>query len=342
LTAPLPGPDPCGPNLEYDPDFLALERAERGRPEQVSGNAVKAGEAPNWNDVKERAQSLLGRSRDLRVAMSWVRASLHTEGFAGLASGLHVIRRLLEDRWETVHPQLDAEDHDDPTSRINSLVGLASSDGLLKVLRETPVVASIAVGRFSLRDIRFASGKQPVPADLEDPPQQVQIDAAFKDAKLPALEETAAAVSAALGDLRAIDRLLVDKVGAAAPDLEPLTTDLTDLDELLTAKLRARGVRSAVAAGAAEAAEISATGIARVAATASMDGGEVASREDVVRQLDRICDYYRRCEPSSPLPLLLQRAKRLVAKDFMTILRDLAPSGVAEAESIGGVEKDND
>jgi type VI secretion system protein ImpA len=68
----------------------------------------------------------------------------------------------------------------------------------------------------------------------------------------------------------------------------------------------------------------------------------VTSRDEVVRQLDRLCEYYRRYEPSSPLPLLLQRAKRLVAKDFMEIIRDLTPSGLPEAESLRGVVKEDD
>ena len=64
--------------------------------------------------------------------------------------------------------------------------------------------------------------------------------------------------------------------------------------------------------------------------------GDISSRDDVVRILDKICEYFRRNEPSSPVPLLLQRAKRLVAKDFMDILKDLTPDAVAKMETIGG------
>ena len=60
------------------------------------------------------------------------------------------------------------------------------------------------------------------------------------------------------------------------------------------------------------------------------------TREDVIRALDKACRYYESHEPSSPVPLLLKRAKRLVAKDFMEILRDLAPEGVSQAEKISG------
>ncbi len=47
--------------------------------------------------------------------------------------------------------------------------------------------------------------------------------------------------------------------------------------------------------------------------------------------------YFRMNEPSSPMPMLLQRAKRLVTMDFMEILRDLTPGGVPQAEVIAGV-----
>ena len=75
------------------------------------------------------------------------------------------------------------------------------------------------------------------------------------------------------------------------------------------------------------------------AAPAARVDGEIRTRDDVVRTLERLCDYFRKHEPSSPVPLLLQRAKSLVAKDFLAILRELTPDGVAQAEVIVGVEK---
>jgi type VI secretion system protein ImpA len=59
-----------------------------------------------------------------------------------------------------------------------------------------------------------------------------------------------------------------------------------------------------------------------------------------MRRLDEVCDYYARCEPSSPVPLLLRRAQRLVGKTFLDLLRDLAPGGVSEMEVISGVPEE--
>jgi type VI secretion system protein ImpA len=335
FTTPLTDANPSGPNLEYDVDFLALERARQGRPEQVMGDSVNPAEEPDWPQVRERAEALLGRTRDLRVALTLTTALLQIEGLAGLAAGLSIIKGLLEGQWDTVHPQVDADDANDPTLRVNSLVGLASADGLLKALRETPLVHSKLLGRISLRDIRIASGKLAAPAGLADPPKQVKIDAVFLDADLKDLQAAAAAVATAVDGAAAIDRVLVDKVGARAPELKPLILDLTDIKRVLTDKLAARGGISLPVEDGTSAAATNGVGLTPGAAG-------VGSREEVVRQLDRLCEYYERCEPSSPVPLLLQRAKRLVSKDFLEIIRDLTPEGLAQAESIGGVVKKSD
>jgi type VI secretion system protein ImpA len=335
FLTPIDPAQPSGPNLEYDSDFQTMERARRGKPEQQMGAKTISAEPPDWPQVVDLAQSLLARSRDLRMAVPLTEAMLRTQGFPGLAAGLALIQGLLERQWDTLHPQLDADDDNDPTFRVNSLLDLVSADGLLKVVRESPVVRSKTLGRFGLRDFQIAAGKlKPAAGAPGEPASQAQIDAAFLDADLEGLQEEATAVSAALDDVTAIDRLLIDKVGSQAPEFKPLVLDLSELRRVLTEKVTARGGAAGMPGGTNDAPAGSPGG-------AVVGSGEIRSREDVTRAIDRVCEYYRRHEPSSPLPLLLQRAKRLVSKDFLDIIRDLTPSGVAEAESIGGVEKSN-
>ncbi len=339
FTTPLTDGDPSGPNLEYDPDFMALERASQARPEQVIGDSVKPGQEPDWRDVTERAEALMDRTRDLRIAVALTHAWLRTRGLEGLAAGLGVIKGLLEGQWDSVHPRLDADDDDDPTLRVNSLLSLASADGLLKALREVPLVSSKTLGRFNLRDIRIASGKQAA-SGTADPPKPIQIDAAFRDADLAELQASAAQIALALDTLAAVDALLVDKVGSQAPELKPLVLDLTEIKHIIATQLAARGVGAASADGAVDAANGAGASATGGAADRTVAGrGEIESREDVVRQLDRLCEYYSRHEPSSPIPMLLRRAKRLVSKDFMAIIRDLTPAGIAEAELLSGAEQ---
>ncbi len=64
--------------------------------------------------------------------------------------------------------------------------------------------------------------------------------------------------------------------------------------------------------------------------------GEIGSRADVVRVLDKICEYYERFEPASPVPMFMKRAKRLVTMSFVDVIKDLAPDAMARIEVFAG------
>ena len=60
------------------------------------------------------------------------------------------------------------------------------------------------------------------------------------------------------------------------------------------------------------------------------------------KQAIKIIEYYKKNEPSSPVPVLLRRAKALVGADFMTIIKDMAPNGVENVEVVGGAQAHED
>jgi type VI secretion system protein ImpA len=67
--------------------------------------------------------------------------------------------------------------------------------------------------------------------------------------------------------------------------------------------------------------------------------GAIKTREDAVRALDAVSDFFRRHEPSSPIPLLVDRAKRLVSKDFLEVLAEVAPEALGQARAAGGLRQ---
>ena len=69
--------------------------------------------------------------------------------------------------------------------------------------------------------------------------------------------------------------------------------------------------------------------------------GPVTSRHEVVAALDRVLDYYSLHEPSSPVPLLVGRAKRLVSMTFLDAIKELAPGGLKELQAVSGVGDDS-
>jgi type VI secretion system protein ImpA len=315
-----------GENLEYDPAFSELVRLAQGKAEQQMGDAVVAAEEPDWRAVRGKALELLARSKDLRLAVYLTRALMRTDGVAGLRDGLALTHGLIERHWETVHPQLDPEDGNDPTMRVNTLVALRDEDALLRALREAPLVASRAMGRFSLRDVLVATGQLPPPSSDDPPPDTAAIDAAVMDTDLESLQATGAALTAAHELAGAVEMALTEKVGVGqAADFSELSNLLKQASKVVNEWLLRRGVGVEAADGEA----------AGPGGERSMTGA-INSREDVLRAIDRVCAYFAQHEPSSPVPLLLKRAKRLVSKDFLEILRDLAPDGVPQAEAIRG------
>src|ERR1700674_4946780 len=87
LLAAIAPDSPCGPALEYDPDFMALYQAGRGNPEQQFGSTIVPAEEPDWTNVRKRSEALFPRTKDLRVAVLLLRALAKNANFAWLAEG---------------------------------------------------------------------------------------------------------------------------------------------------------------------------------------------------------------------------------------------------------------
>jgi len=337
LLEPISEESPCGDDLEYEPEFGELERTAQGKPGHEIGEPGREKkippEPPNWNEVFDAAEALLMRSKDLRIATHLAHASLNLDGLVGLAAGLDLINKMLQQYWDDLHPELDAEDDDDPTLRINCLAPLNGQGEFLASLDRAVLVSSKTLGRFSMRDIRLANGEISLPEDDETAiPDPSHIEAAFLDCEQEELTGNAEAVSQCMDFISNLEEFARDQVGTEfAPDLGALTTELNAIHGKLREQLARRGVELEPAEGGTE-------GTADAPASVP---GEIRSRDDAIRVLDRVCEYFRKNEPSSPVPLLLQRAKRLIAKDFMEILRDLTPQGVSEAEMIGGLDRED-
>ncbi|HEV2677053.1 MAG TPA: type VI secretion system protein TssA [Aliidongia sp.] len=319
---------PCGENLEYDPVFNALEQASKGKDEQQFGTTVIPGEEPDWVEVRRLALELLERTKDLRIYDQLLRASLRLESMNGLAAGLSLVRKVLDQYWDGLHPQLDPDDDLDPVARVNIIAGLCDGSSFLRPVREAPLVASRTFGRFGLRDVTEEGKSDPA-----------AVNAAFLDVAVETLQETAESVRSAIEDVRGIEEVITDKVGSSnAPDLSALGGVLKEIYRVLQARLSARGV-GAEEAGGAEGEEETAEGGEGAPARGAAGGGvpgQLSNRDDVLKTLDRLCEYYARFEPSSPVPILLQRAKRLVPLSFMDILQNLIPDAVTMAQIYNG------
>ena len=321
LLAPLSSEAVCGVDLEYDAGFQALQTAAAGKPERQYGATVFPAEPPDWPALREQALALAGRTRDLRVAVWLTRSGARLDGFEGAVQGLQLLRGLLERYWDEVHPKLDSSDNNDPTARLSALTPLTRNEGLAD-LRSAGLTR--ARGSVTVRALELAFGRAEALAGESVPTQAGVLPAvAAAQAQFAGL---AASMQGGLDAVQGIAKLLEAKLGAAQwLDLSPL---VMLLQGVAAAGRRAQGDTSS---GSADD-----PGGPLPANGSAVHSGAIHSREDAICMLERVCEWLEVNEPSNPAPLLIQRAQRLMKKNFIDIIRDLVPEGLSQIEKLAG------
>ena len=323
LLSALEGEAPCGPELDHDPAFQALEEAGKGKPEQQFGQTVIAAAPPDWAAVHQHALALAARTRDLRVATWLTRSAAHVQGLVAMVQGLQLMQGLLERHWDHVHPRLDADDGNDPTARISAIWPLLRPEGLADLRR---AALTTARGAVTVRDLELAfggakaHGGEPVPTV-----EGLSPAVAAAQAQVPGLAD---AMQAGLPAVQGMAAALDHRLGAGrSPDLKPLAALLR---AVALAGQHAQGAAAAPSAAAA------ATPAPQSAAAAP---GSIATREDALRMLQRVSEWIESNEPANPAPLFIKRAQRLMTKNFLEIIRDLLPDGLGQIEKLTGSPK---
>jgi type VI secretion system protein ImpA len=334
LLAPLDADSACGVELDYDGDFLALERAVEGQPERQYGDTVIPAEGPDWALVQRQALGLLGRSKDFRLTVFVTRALTRKNGLPGAVEGMTLTLELARRYWNEAFPALQVDGEDDPLPRSNALSSLAAAEGLLGDLRATSLPTR-QLGALEWAVIervaanRDTSGSAPIARHQIEPLLLEEIGAG--NPHLAKLIELRAL-------LRELDVLCRERLGhSEAPDLPEL---VTWIDLVFPVHLQ----RKATAGDEADDAGTMEEAIFDSGAAAANGSGpglpqRALNRQDVVRMLDAACEFLEATEPANPAPLLIRRARNLIGMDFLEILRELAPDGLAQAELLAGTNR---
>lgn len=341
---PVSDDAPCGPDLEYDNDFLALTQAAAGKPETQFAPA----EPPDWRAVKSLAEDLNGRTRDLRVANLLLRARLRLEGFATLAPGLRLFEQLLNTWWAELHPQ---PEDGDAFARVNVLNELTSLESTLGDVRASLVLSDRGIGQITVRDIEIAMGDLTA-RDDESVPSRGQIENMLADA-VAGYPHLATQARDAQQALAALNTCLAERLGyGERPDFSALGTMIDGVvavsPQPVTLSAEAddlAGLLSDLGIGQDDAADGDDTPAPTPARRGRSGGGgaigAIDSRADAVRAIDAICAYLDKHEPTNPAADLLRRAQRLIDRNFLQLVREFAPEAVGEVARMLGVDPDS-
>jgi type VI secretion system protein ImpA len=337
LLQPISAERPCGQDLE-DTQLLASFDAFRlygqttpvDEPEAEGDDrnalATKK-DPPEWPRIKEEALGALRQSKDLRLLAHLGTAALRTDGLPAFLETVKIASAWIDQYWQEVFPAIDG----DGFVRRSALNNFADPMAVVDGLRKAPLFTTREHGPVTLRNLDIAAG-QLKPGDKDRPLDSGQLNAAFGSVPLEELTALQQDVSDGIQALKSIDSKMRGEIGTeAAPTFDPLLAQLTKADKALRAQLAARS-----GAGAGDGATVGADGQPLVATGPGFTGA-IRSRDEAMRALDAVAEYFRLHEPSSPVPLFCERARRLVDKPFLDVLADIAPEAVAAARVASGV-----
>ena len=360
----LPVDQPAGPDLSLDVRFREMEAAARGKAEGQFGNTIDPAVPPDWRLTEQIATDLLGETRDLRIMAFLAIARLNLAGLPGFAACLGMIRHHLDTLWDRVHPELDPEEENDPLPRANALLSLQNPVTVLRAVRDAPLAVVPASTLRAMQEAGIGNLPRPTPVRYRDlavlsgsseleagagilsEAEARDIFAAASKAQVASVRE---AVAAAIGDVAGIaagfDRHAPPGSG---PDLSSLTKLLHDVSREME-RFEAVVETASVYQGSADPVDgdpagpgrdDDARGTAAPRAVATIRAIiALTHREDAMHALQLASSFFRTHEPSSPLPLLIDRAVRLAPLPFLDVLKDLAPDGLMQARMVAGTQE---
>src|SRR5579862_4883413 len=111
LLQPIPGANPGGANLRYDPVYDKIKEARREDDDVPQGDWARARKVADWPlVVKLAGDALATKSKDLQLAAWLTEALLRQESLGGLRAGLGLLHGLVDRFWDHLYPELEDGD----------------------------------------------------------------------------------------------------------------------------------------------------------------------------------------------------------------------------------------
>jgi type VI secretion system protein ImpA len=320
LLNPIPGDNPSGKTLRYDPVYDKIREARREEdvlPQGDWSREVKKSDFPLV--IKLATEALSTKSKDLQLAAWLTEAILFRDHIAGLREGIDLLRGFMETFWDTLYPEIDDGDLEfraAPLAWVGSKLDVA--------VRRLPLTRS-KLDYFKYQESRRvgyeadaatseAKTAERATAIAEKKCTAEEFDEAVRATGDAYYEKLAANLVAALESLQSLEAFSDEKFGREAPSFANLRTALEELQDVV------KQYHKPAEAVTEEMAETPAEGAVDEAAAPAASGSpaakkksvtaEPADRADALERLTVVAHFLRHESPINPIPYLLLRAMR--------------------------------
>jgi type VI secretion system protein ImpA len=326
LLAPISDASPCGEDMSFSAEFDQIaEMRRQDDPTLDQGEWVTSLKVADWPGVVEACTQLLRtRTKDLRLAMWLTEAQSLTQGYMGMAQGLHLCLSLCEQHWGGLHPQADGGDAEERIGNIgwllNRVVALSNAlpftkgrqQGAAYSLRDLATARHLAAqaGRDGDGSAARASG---------DHVTVEQFQRALKETPAAHLLDKLQAARQCQAHLLAWQTVVDSHLGADGPGFvqakEAMASAIHEIERLgreCGALFDAGASTAATPGQQSDDADVtdgaSGSDQDRAPHAHAAAGGPPRTRAQALQQLREVAGFFRRTEPHSPVAYLAEKA----------------------------------
>jgi type VI secretion system protein ImpA len=254
LLDPITAEQPAGTDLRWTPEWDRIKEARRADDNLDSGQwAKKERKVSDWPLVQELVTAALrDRSKDLQLALWLTESNIKLHGFPGLRDGLRVTRELMARYWDKgLYPTLE----DGPEDRAGPFEWL--NNKLVDSITDIHITARADGGSdysfLDLKDARLVGSEKSwkdVEGAVDEKKKKVyeqalagghismeMFDRAIKETRRASYEELNADFQQTYDEFKALEKLMDEKFGDAAPNLSDCRTVLTELKAAISDNL---------------------------------------------------------------------------------------------------------
>lgn len=325
LLQPISEENPSGESLRYSGVYDEISEARRADKDVPMGDWQYELKTADYRKVVEIAtDALKNKTKDLQIA-AWLSESLTKQfGFAGLRDSLKLVVGFQENFWETLFPEIDEGDME---GRANALEWLDRETSMM--IRRAPITAGEGLSFYD-----FEESKQfDIPENVEtldssdqerygELRQQAEAEnrvtgARWRKAKSQTrrefCEEISFIVDECWTEFENLNRVMEEKFDPKqTPGLHNLKKTLDDIKTQVKKLLDEKRAEEPDASdeisdeASESAAEENYSGDETVTVRAGK--GAINSRQDALKRLTEVSEYFRKTEPHSPVSYLVTRA----------------------------------
>jgi len=336
LLSPISESQPTGSDARVEPEitqnYYSLKDARTTARAAERSNIFdnNTSEIPEWLTILTQApQVLCEQTKDIEICCWYTEALVRKEGFSGLKHGFELIRGLIDEYWDELYPMPDEDGLETRVAPLTGLNGSGAEGVLISPIRNVKITSSNTHDSFSLWQYQQALDIQKI-HDENDRQNRINnagfsltdIQHSVSETPDEFFIQTISDLNHCIDDYRAISNKLDEYCGL---DISPPTRNIINvLEECISAikHLAGEALDSSEEIAADDTEENNNTGDRENTVVTS---GSITSREEAFKQLLRISDFFKKTEPHSPIPAVLQRAVDWGNMPLEQLIQELIP-----------------